>query len=69
MTDYVVKDLSLADWGRKEIEMAQDEMPGLMSLRREYGAAQPLKSGGLYRVEIRDGRTSGRAEFLARGSE
>ncbi len=43
MTDYVVKDLSLADWGRKEIEMAQDEMPGLMSLRREYGAAQPLK--------------------------
>ena len=43
MTDYVVKDLSLASWGRQEIEMAQDEMPGLMALRREYGAAQPLK--------------------------
>ena len=42
MTDYVVKDLSLADWGRKEIEMAQDEMPGLMALRAEYGAKQPL---------------------------
>ena len=41
--DYVVKDLSLADWGRKEISMAEDEMPGLMAVRREYGAAQPLK--------------------------
>jgi adenosylhomocysteinase len=36
-TDYKVKDLSLADWGRKEISMAEDEMPGLMALRREYG--------------------------------
>ncbi|MFZ4409693.1 MAG: adenosylhomocysteinase, partial [Paracraurococcus sp.] len=42
-TDYLVKDLSLADWGRKEIAMAEDEMPGLMAVRREYGAAQPLK--------------------------
>jgi adenosylhomocysteinase len=41
--DYIVKDLSLADWGRKEIEMAQDEMPGLMAVRREYGPSQPLK--------------------------
>jgi adenosylhomocysteinase len=41
--DYIVKDLSLADWGRKEIAMAEDEMPGLMSVRKEYGAAQPLK--------------------------
>ncbi len=41
--DYVVKDLSLADWGRKEIAMAEDEMPGLMSVRREYGPSQPLK--------------------------
>jgi adenosylhomocysteinase len=41
--DYVVKDLSLADWGRKEISMAEDEMPGLMAVRREYGSAQPLK--------------------------
>ena len=41
--DFVVKDLSLADWGRKEIAMAEDEMPGLMAVRREYGRAQPLK--------------------------
>ena len=41
--DYVVKDLSLADWGRKEIAMAEDEMPGLMAVRREYGASQPLE--------------------------
>ena len=41
--DYVVKDLSLAAWGRKEISMAEDEMPGLMAVRAEYGAAQPLK--------------------------
>ncbi|GAA0599224.1 adenosylhomocysteinase [Craurococcus roseus] len=41
--DYVVKDLSLADWGRKEIAMAEDEMPGLMAVRREYGPSQPLK--------------------------
>ena len=41
--DHVVKDLSLADWGRKEISMAEDEMPGLMALRREYGSSRPLK--------------------------
>ena len=41
--DYKVKDLSLAEWGRKEIEVAQSEMPGLMSLRKEYGAQKPLK--------------------------
>ena len=40
---YKVKDLSLAGWGRKEIELAEAEMPGLMALREEYGAAQPLK--------------------------
>ena len=39
---YKVKDLSLADWGRKEIELAENEMPGLMALRRNYGAAKPL---------------------------
>jgi adenosylhomocysteinase len=42
-TDYIVKDLSLADWGRKELNMAEDEMPGLMATRAEYGNAQPLK--------------------------
>ena len=41
--DYVIKDLSLAAWGRKEIAMAEDEMPGLMAVRAEYGAARPLK--------------------------
>ena len=40
---YKVKDISLASWGRKEIELAEAEMPGLMSLRAEYGASQPLK--------------------------
>jgi len=42
-TDYAVKDISLADYGRKEIEIAQIEMPGLMAIREEYAAAQPLK--------------------------
>jgi adenosylhomocysteinase len=40
---YKVKDISLAGWGRKEIKLAEAEMPGLMSLRAEYGASQPLK--------------------------
>ena len=40
--DYKVKDIALADWGRKEIEIAETEMPGLMALREEYGAQQPL---------------------------
>src|SRR5580692_5478449 len=43
MADHVVKDLSLADWGRKEIEIAETEMPGLMALRAEFGAERPLK--------------------------
>src|SRR5689334_447425 len=41
--DYVVKDLGLADFGRKEIEIAETEMPGLMALREEFGASKPLK--------------------------
>ena len=40
---FKVKDISLADWGRKEIELAESEMPGLMSIREEFGASQPLK--------------------------
>jgi len=43
MTDYVVKDIALADWGRKEIEIAETEMPGLMAVREEFGKDQPLK--------------------------
>ncbi len=41
--DYKIKDITLAEWGRKEIEMAEYEMPGLMTLREEFGASQPLK--------------------------
>ncbi len=41
--NYKVKDISLADWGRKEISLAEAEMPGLMALREEYGAKKPLK--------------------------
>ncbi len=41
-TDYKVKDISLADWGRKEIMLAEHEMPGLMSLREEFGQTKPL---------------------------
>ena len=41
--DYKVADISLAEWGRKEISLAETEMPGLMSTRAEYGASQPLK--------------------------
>jgi adenosylhomocysteinase len=41
--DYKVKDISLADWGRKEMAIAETEMPGLMALREEYGDKQPLK--------------------------
>jgi adenosylhomocysteinase len=40
--DYKVKDIGLADWGRKEISMAEDEMPGLMAIRGEYGPSKPL---------------------------
>jgi len=40
---YKVKDISLAAWGRKEIKLAEAEMPGLMSLRKEFGESQPLK--------------------------
>jgi len=39
---YKVKDISLADWGRKEIKLAEAEMPGLMALREEFGASKPL---------------------------
>jgi len=42
-TPYKVKDISLAEWGRKEISLAEAEMPGLMALREEYGASKPLK--------------------------
>ena len=43
LNDYIVKDISLADWGRKELAIAETEMPGLMSCRKEFGPSQPLK--------------------------
>ncbi|SVC07701.1 uncharacterized protein METZ01_LOCUS260555, partial [marine metagenome] len=41
-TDFKIRDISLADWGRKEIAIAETEMPGLMALRQEFGEAAPL---------------------------
>jgi len=41
--DYIVKDISLADWGRTELDIAETEMPGLMATREEFGASKPLK--------------------------
>lgn len=43
MTDYIIKDISLAEFGRKEFDIAETEMPGLMALREEFGESQPLK--------------------------
>ena len=43
MSDYKVADMSLAEWGRKEVSIAETEMPGLMALREEYGSQKPLK--------------------------
>ncbi len=43
MSDYIIKDLALAPWGRKELDIAETEMPGLMALRAEFGKDQPLK--------------------------
>lgn len=41
--DYIVADIKLADWGHKEIKIAETEMPGLMAIREEFAASQPLK--------------------------
>ena len=43
ITDYIVADIKLADWGRKELNIAETEMPGLMAIRKEYAATQPLR--------------------------
>ncbi|MGH6730119.1 MAG: adenosylhomocysteinase, partial [Sphingomicrobium sp.] len=42
--DYLVKDIGLAGWGRKEIAIAETEMPGLMATREEFGPSQPLRN-------------------------
>ena len=46
--DYKVKDMELAEWGLKEIAIAETEMPGLMALREEYGDSKPLEGCLLY---------------------
>ena len=48
MTDYVVKDITLADFGRKKMDIAETEMPGLMALRSEYGESKPLKGARIW---------------------
>ena len=45
--NYKVKDINLADWGRKEIRLAEAEMPGLMSLRKEYAGKKPLAGANI----------------------
>ena len=51
---YKVADIGLAEWGRKEIIIAEQEMPGLMSIRRKYAAEKPLAGVGLNLAEVKD---------------
>src|SRR2546422_1913944 len=64
--DYKVKDLTLADWGRKEISVAEQEMPGLMSVREKYGPQKPFNgvriSGSLHMTIETEIRTPLRSE-------
>jgi adenosylhomocysteinase len=48
---FKVKDLSLAEWGRKEITLAEAEMPGLMAIREEFGKQKPLKGDSNCRID------------------
>ena len=50
--DFKVKDISLAEWGRKEISLAEDEMPGLMAIRQKYSAEKPLEGPDRGRVLV-----------------
>ncbi len=59
--DYAVKDIGLANWGRTEIAIAETEMPGLMAIREEFGAAQPLKGARDRRLAAHD-HPDGRAD-------
>ena len=65
---YKVADMSLAAWGRKEIRLAEAEMPGLMAIRKEYASNKPLKgariAGCLHRRQKRGWRGSSRASWL-----
>ena len=52
-SDYKIADLALADWGRREIAIAETEMPGLMALREEFGAARPLSGARIVGAQHR----------------
>ena len=55
--DYVIADIALADWGRKEIRIAETEMPGLMAIRKEYAGQKPLATGSCRRSHCRRGHS------------
>ena len=57
-TDFQVADLGLAGWGRKEIAIAETEMPGLMAIRKEYASAKPLAGAHTARNMRRTGNSS-----------
>ena len=50
--DYVIADLGLAAFGRKEMDIAETEMPGLMALRKEFGSSKPLKDARITRFSL-----------------
>ena len=52
MSDYKVKDINLAEFGRKEISLAETEMPGLMALRKEYKDKKPLKNNNAKKINL-----------------
>ena len=56
--DYKVKDINLADYGRKEISIAESEMPGLMALRKEFKGKKPLKGANILRLSSYDNSNS-----------
>ncbi len=53
-TEYKVADMSLAEWGRKEISIAEFEMPGLMSIRKKYAPGKPLEGRARHRIAAHD---------------
>ena len=57
--NYMVKDISLADFGRKEIDIAETEMPGLMALREEYSESKPLSGTRIAGIAAHDHSDSG----------
>src|SRR5262245_31061938 len=69
-TNYKVADIKLAEWGRKEIQIAESEMPGLMAIRKEYGPQKPLKGARIAGCRPMTIQTSGLIETLpALGAE